>query len=102
MQKEGKQSLIIAAKLQSILNSHYLLVSFYLHIGEGKTHFVHKQKQELDVEKLLTVAVDESFSALQAIRQLRMLYHHDLRKRTIGIHFKFTLFNLKVLSVDQI
>ena len=50
----------------------------------------------MDLDELLVITIDESFSALQAICGLRNLYGYDLKQKKVGIFFNFTLCELEV------
>ena len=68
------------------LNQFYTALHISHPLGNGKTHYI-KQKIQHGGRQALTIAVNESFNARTAIRQMRSL---EMQPQSV-IYFSFTL-----------
>lgn len=64
--------------------------------GDGKTHYIHQERKSNSLSNFTTITVDESFSVLKAISELRKLYDYEDKGEKFGIFFNFTLYRIKV------
>ena len=60
---------------------------FQFSIGDGKTHYIRKQLYGSERSQTLNIAVNESFTPLNAILKLRSLPRNECCK----VYFNFTV-----------
>ena len=66
-------------------NASYISNEFFIPAGDGKTHYIKKQLRGAPLS--LVIAVNESFSPLNAILKLQSL----TRDKSCDIFFNFTI-----------
>jgi hypothetical protein len=82
---------------------HVWLEKDFFTLGDGKTFYIQKLKEQEGLKIFGTIIIDESFSIEQIISDLRKLYNTcDKKVKTIGIFFNFTVYKTEVWTCDVV